>query len=113
MKRSRLTPAERAAMLARQGGCCVVWGCAGTRGLIEEHSTVHTWTGEKADQLMCVAHHKEKTKRDIKAIAKVRRIVYKKTQFDKRKKAGGTRIKSRGFSKLWRKKFNGSVEPSR
>ena len=109
MTRRRLTPTERAAMLARQGGCCVVWGCTETRGLIEEHSTVHAWTGAKADQLMCVQHHKEKTKRDIKAIAKVRRFVYKKTQFDKRKAAGGTRIKSHGFSKL-RKKFDGSVE---
>ena len=109
MKRTRLTPTERAAMLARQGGCCVVWGCTETHGLIEEHSVVFAWTGARADQLMCVAHHKEKTKRDIKAIAKTRRILYKKTQFDKRKKAGGTRIKSRGFDKTRSKKMDGSV----
>lgn len=108
MNRRRLTPTERAAMLARQGGCCVVWGCTETRGLIEEHSTPFAWRADKPDQLMCVQHHKEKTKLDIKAIAKVRRIVYKKTQFDKRKAKGGTRIKSRGFSNL-RKKFDGSV----
>lgn len=112
MKRTRLSPTERAAMLARQGGCCVVWGCTETRGLIEEHSTPHAWSGGKADQLMCVAHHKEKTRADIKAIAKVRRIARGKTQYDKRKKAGGTRIKSPGFAKL-RKKFDGSVEVKR
>lgn len=109
MTRQRLTPTERAAMLARQGGCCVVWGCDETRGLIEEHSSPHTWTGAKADQLMCVAHHKQKTRADIKAIAKARRIARGKTQFDKRKAKGGTRIPKRGFSKLLRKKMDGSV----
>ncbi len=79
-------------MLERQGGCCVVWGCTEARNLIEEHSTPHTWTGEKADQLMCVPCHKIKTKRDIKAIAKVKRL-------QRGKKETKRPIRSRGFDK--------------
>ena len=100
-------------MLARQGGCCVVWGCTETRGLIEEHSTPHTWTGAKADQLMCTACHKQKTKLDAGRIAKTRRIANGKTQYDKRAAKGGTRIKSRGFDKTRSKKMDGTVEPRR
>lgn len=74
MKRKRLSKAKRAEILARQGGLCVVWGCTESRGLIEEHSTPFTWTGAEADQLMCVRHHKEKTRADIKKIAKVKRL---------------------------------------
>ena len=113
MKRTRLTPTERAAMLARQGGCCVSWGCTETRGLIEEHSTPHTWTGAKADQLMCTTCHKPKTKLDAGRIAKTRRIANGKTQYDKRAAKGGTRIKSRGFDKTRSKKMDGTVEPRR
>ena len=106
MKRARLSPTERAAMLERQGGCCVSWGCTETRGLIEEHSTPFAWTGGAATQLMCAACHKEKTKRDIKAIAKVRRIARGKTQFDKRAR-DGAKLKGKGFQG-WRD-FAGNV----
>ena len=107
-RRVKLTPASRAALLEGQGGCCVVWGCTETRGLIEEHSTPFTWTGAKPDQLMCVACHKAKTRADIKKIAKVRRIRNGKTQADKRK-ANGSRMKSRGFDKTRSRKFSGEV----
>jgi hypothetical protein len=101
-RRARLTPRERAALLQRQGGCCVSWGCTETRGLIEEHSTPFTWTGEKADQLMCVACHKAKTRRDIKAIAKVKRL-------QRGRKPTKRPIKSRGFDKTRSRKMNGEV----
>ena len=107
-KRVRLTKIERADILARQGGTCCVADCQETTNLIEEHSTPHTWTGAKADQLMCVGCHKIKTKRDIKAIAKARRISRGKTQFDKRAERG-SRIRSRGFDKSKRKHMDGSV----
>lgn len=114
MKRKRLSPSERAALLQRQGGCCVVWGCSETRGLIDEHSTPHVWTGEKADQLMCVDCHKRKTRDDIKKIAKVRRIKNGKTQADKRLERGpklrsNSTLKSRGFDRSLKKSLSGKV----
>lgn len=105
-RRVRLTKAERAELLRQQGGLCVVWGCTESRNLIEEHSTPFVWTGQKADQLMCPEHHKEKTaKIDAPRIAKVNRI---------RKRAAGKmkpkrKIRSRGFDKTKRKHMDGRV----
>ncbi len=109
MKRRRLSPSARAAMLERQGGLCVVWGCIESKGLIEEHSTPFTWTGELPDQLMCEAHHKEKTRRDIKAISKVKRIRKRESGETKAKR----KIQSAGFRKDVRKKMDGTVEKKR
>jgi len=105
VKRKRLTKARRAEILSNQGGLCVVWGCTETRGLIEEHSTPFTWTGELPDQLMCEAHHKEKTRLDIGKIAKVKRIRKKAAGETKQKRP----IKSRGFDKTKTKGFDGKV----
>jgi hypothetical protein len=102
VKRRRLTKSERAALLCAQGGLCIVWGCTESRGLIEEHSTPFTWTGAKADQLMCVPHHKEKTRRDIKAISKVKRI-------RRGKRPTKRPIRSRGFDKTKSRKMSGEV----
>jgi hypothetical protein len=102
MKRARLTKEERRKMLADQGGLCIGWGCTEWRGLIEEHSTPFTWTGQKADQLMCGACHKIKTRADIKAIAKVKRI-------RRGKRPAKRPIKSRGFDKSLSKKMSGEV----
>lgn len=114
MKRRRLSLSARAALLKKQDGRCCVRGCTETRGLIEEHSTPFTWTGALPDQLMCVPCHKEKTRRDIKNIAKVRRISGGKTQADKRATRGpklrsNAKLKSRGFDKSLSKKMNGTV----
>ena len=107
MKRRRLSPSARAAMLERQGGLCVVWGCIESKGLIEEHSTPFTWTGELPDQLMCEAHHKEKTRKDIKAISKVKRIRKREAGETRKKRA----IASRGFDKTKTRGFDGKVKP--
>jgi hypothetical protein len=110
MKRRRLSPSARAAMLERQGGTCIVEGCAETRGLIEEHSTPFTWTGELPDQLMCVAHHKAKTRRDIANIAKAKRLNgATSSQESRRKKRGFALLKGRGFDRSLKKKMNGEV----
>jgi len=111
MKRRRLTPAERAALLTQQGGLCVTWGCTESRALIEEHSTPFTWTGAKADQLMCAACHKAKTRDDIKKIAKVRRIKNGKTQADKRavngpKLRSNLKLQGRGFDRTLTKSIS-------
>lgn len=97
MKRRRLTPSERAALLERQGGLCVSWGCEESENLIEEHSTPFVWTGGPATQLMCKGCHKEKTRRDIKAIAKVKRIQKRERGEEKKKR----KIPSKPFT-AWR-----------
>lgn len=101
--RKKLTAKERSELLAIQGGTCCVSGCESTGPFHAEHSTPHVWRNEKPDQLMCVPCHKEKTQRDIKAIAKVKRI---------RRKAEGPagktkKIRSRGFP--GHRKFNGTL----
>lgn len=111
-KRSALTPKERADILARQGGCCVVWGCTATRGLEGEHSTPVSLGGNaKPDQLMCKRHHKMKTYGspgrvggDIRDIKHIRKIEEKRTQADKRAERG-SRMQSRGFDKSLTKKL--------
>jgi hypothetical protein len=53
-------------------GC--VKDCSETERLIGEHSTPNAFKHGKPDQLMCVACHKVKTLRDVKAIAKTKRL---------------------------------------
>lgn len=111
-RRARLSPRERAAILERQGGLCVVWGCTESKGLQEEHSTPVALGGDaKPDQLMCKRHHDAKTfglRGDVSSIAKAKRIREGRTQYDKRK-LKGSRIKSRGFDKTRSKKLDGTV----
>jgi len=121
MKRRRLSPSARAALLKKQDGHCCVPGCTETRNLEEEHSTPHTWTGALPDQLMCKPHHKEKTfggrgrvGGDVRDIAHAARIAEGRTQYDKRKERGSLirsigKLVSRGFRKDVSKKFNGEV----
>lgn len=76
-------------------------------------------TGAPADQLMCKRHHDEKTygkphvkvDGDLSKLAKMKRHRDGKTQFDKRKAAGGSRIPKRGFVTWLKKKLDGTVEP--
>lgn len=90
-------------MFAEQGGCCVIWGCTETKNLVEEHSTPSTWTGQRADQLMCELHHRIKTRDDIKKIAKVNRIL-------RGPRKAVRKIHSRGFDKTKTKGFDGKVK---
>lgn len=99
MRRLYLTRREYDELLERQGGQCCVQGCEETEGPIAEHSTPNAiWPG-KPDQLMCHACHKVKTLRDVKAIAKVKRLNgTTMSQYERRKKFG-TRLRSGRFSK--------------
>ena len=74
MKRTYLTSREYDALLQRQNGICCVPGCFETDGLIAEHSTPNAIYAGKPDQLMCKPCHKVKTLRDVKAIAKMKRL---------------------------------------
>lgn len=89
MRRGYLTQKEWAALLEAQGGVCCVKGCSVTEGLQGEHSTPNAIRAGKPDQLMCEAHHKEKTKRDVKEIARAKRLSGEKmSQYERRKKFG-------------------------
>lgn len=75
-KRKYLTPKERAAMREAQHDMCVC-GCdqpLGERTVAEHWICVALGNGEKPDSLLRYECALEKTKRDVKAIAKVKRI---------------------------------------
>lgn len=99
MSRLYLTPREYDALLERQGFKCCVEGCEESENLIGEHSTPNAWKAGKPDQLMCEPCHKVKTLRDVKAIAKAKRLSGKTmSQYERRKKYGA-RLRGRGFEK--------------
>lgn len=67
--------------------------------VIAEHSTPNALMPGKPDQLMCVPCHKVKTLKDVKAIAKVKRLNGQTmSQYERRKKFG-SRLRGRGFEK--------------
>lgn len=99
MTRLYLTPREYDRLLEQQNGmCCVPW-CENSEDLIAEHSTPNALRPGKPDQLMCRSCHKIKTLRDVKAIAKAKRLNGETmSQYERRKKFG-SRLKGRGFQK--------------
>ncbi len=78
--------------------CCVA-DCEETGDLIAEHSTPNALKAGKPDQLMCVACHKVKTLRDVKAIAKAKRLNGETSSQYERRKRYGSRRRGRGFEK--------------
>lgn len=97
MARLYLTQREYDELYERQGRKCCVEGCTESEGLIGEHSTPQVWLWAKPDQLMCRAHHKPKTRKDIQAIWKVKRLNGEVlSQYERRKKFG-SRLRGRGF----------------
>lgn len=98
MTRRYLTDREWRGLFDQQGGKCCVAGCESDGPFEAEHSTPNAFVAGKPDQLMCVPHHKEKTRRDRKAIAKAKRIAGDtRSQWngDKPKRAWGSRPLSR------------------
>lgn len=89
MRRGYLTKREWDALLAAQGGVCCVAGCDSTDNLQGEHSTPNALRAGKPDQIMCGAHHKQKTKRDVREIARAKRLNGETlSQYEKRKRFG-------------------------
>lgn len=115
-QRKRLTKAEFKAMWDDQNELC---GCGCGLPLSKEEGTVqeHTFAvalgnGEKPDAIYRKPCADKKTygpRGDLTVIARTKRYREARTQFDKRKAAGGSRIKSRGFDKSLTKKMNGEV----
>jgi hypothetical protein len=99
MTRLYLTQREYDALLKAQDGACCVSGCGATSGLIAEHSTPNALKPGKPDQLMCRACHKVKTLRDVKAIAKGKRLSGKTMSQYERRKTFGSRLRGKGFDK--------------
>lgn len=111
-KRAYLTPREMQAMLARQDGVCFASHCNSAGPFIAEHwFPVALGNASKPDCLLCedCAHKKTYGLRgDISTIAKTKRLNgTTSSQYSRREKAGGSRIKGGGF-KGWRK-LNGEV----
>ncbi len=99
MARLYLTAREYDALLKRQCGTCCVRGCKTTESLIAEHSTPNAIYPGKPDQLMCKPCHKVKTLRDVKAIARMKRLNRTTmSQYERRKKYGA-KLRGRGFEK--------------
>ncbi len=99
MTRLYLTRREYDALLEAQAGKCCVSGCKATTGLIAEHSTPNALKPGKPDQLMCAPCHKVKTLRDVKAIAKTKRLNGTMMSQYERRKQFGSRLRGRGFEK--------------
>lgn len=93
--RLSMSPARRARIIAKSGGCCAYPECPITTGLEIDHTIPLELGGREDDSnlvALCIAHHKAKTRLDIKLIAKARRIVKKATEPRK-----PSTLKGRGF----------------
>jgi hypothetical protein len=99
MKRTYLTSREYDALLQCQNGMCCVPGCFETDGLIAEHSTPNAIFPGKPDQLMCRPCHMAKTLRDVKAIAKIKRLNGTTMSQHERRKKFGAKLRGRCFEK--------------
>ena len=103
-------------MLAAQGGVCAKPDCLSTGPFEADHSTPNAWEAGKPDQLLCEACHAKKTKADIRAIAKAKRLANGRTQYDKRLKSGpklksNATLKSRGFDKTQKRQMRWRPKP--
>lgn len=109
--RRAVPAATKKAVLARSGGVCEHPGCTETQGLEWEHRVARGLAGadDPANiELICTAHHSQKTPGDVKRIAKAKRQEAK--SFGEKKPsrmksrpfpkgAGKQKIASRGFDK--------------
>lgn len=75
--RRAMTPARRKRILARQHGICAYPQCEVSDGLEVDHIVCLELGGRDVDdncEALCADHHRQKTNRDLKLIAKARRI---------------------------------------
>lgn len=90
-RRGYLTQRQWADMLERQGGVCAC-GCGATPadGRFEaDHSTPNALVSGKPDQLLFWRCHRIKTKRDVREIARAKRLSGEHlSQYEKRKRFG-------------------------
>lgn len=108
--RKQMTPKRRIAVLTRYNGHCAYPECNVSEGLEIDHAICLELGGKEHDSnlvALCHAHHLQKTRLDMRLIAKMRRR-QKKDVFQPREPS---RLKGRKLSdSLLRRKFDGSVE---
>ena len=109
-KRKSMGPARRRRILERHGNVCAYPDCEVSEAL-EVDNMIALARGDKASdenlEGLCRHHHAQKTRRDIKLIAKAKRIVRKDNPSDLK----ASRLQSRGFQNNLTKRFDGTVVP--
>lgn len=86
--------------LQRSGGVCAWLGCDCAGPFEYDHALCLALGGKHANdniQPLCIPHHRIKTARDIKMIAKARALAGETGQRKRREARGGSSIKGRGF----------------
>lgn len=111
-KRKAPTLKQQVAILLRQARC---WFCGKKlreTGHEYDHSKPLALGGTNETEnfyALCPTCHEHKTKADIEAIARAKRRSGETGQVARRKKRGGSSIKSRGFDNTLTKGFDGKV----
>ncbi len=108
--RKAFTKKQRAEAFLRAGGRCELCEVKLSGRFDIDHILAlhHGGLHEPANwRVVCVECHRDKTKSDVKASAKIRRLQAKHDPDRERKPS---RLKGRGFNKVLRKKMNGTVE---
>lgn len=82
--RKYLSPKAWKEIFEAQGCKCCVPGCESDGPFEAEHSNPNFYKPGAPDSIMCVAHHKEKTRRDKRSIAKTKRLIVKASGMKKR-----------------------------
>ena len=90
--RQYLTPREKAAILEQQCHGCAI--CGGKGPYQWDHALPNAFKPGKPDQALCRACHLEKTRQDLKDIARSNRLAGKTGQTKRRKARGYSLIKS-------------------
>jgi 5-methylcytosine-specific restriction endonuclease McrA len=108
---TRLTWPEKTkiAVMLKCDGKCAKRGCGRKTGLDIDHIIPLALGGPndlKNLQLLCEEHHKEKTRDDIRKIAKAKRLAKKETE-----EREPSRLQSPGFDKTKSRGFDGVVVP--
>jgi len=113
-ERKAIPKAWKEAARARSGGVCAYPDCEVSKGLEYDHILALGLSGKHcADNIqpLCGPHHLQKTKLDVKMIARAKRRSGETGQYARRQKRGHGSIKSAGFAPRNRK-LNGSVGPT-
>jgi hypothetical protein len=107
--RRAMTPARRARILEANGHVCAHEGCEVTERLEIDHATALALGGVDEDHNcipLCREHHKEKTRRDVWAIAKAKR----QRRLIEEPRPSKNPIKSRGFDRTRSRGFDGKIK---
>lgn len=100
--RLSMTPARRARVLAKSDGHCSYPECLSIDRLEIDHVIALFLGGKETEDnlaALCYDHHKQKTARDARLAAKVRRLKIK--QLPKEQQPKAQPIRSAGFSNRW------------